>query len=339
MRRLIAILAGLLVLATAGQAAGKPPGSWAQAEIEAVVAAGLMAPSVDEFRSEDVLTKGELAEVLALLGKPPATAPASPARPVKLRELDAALVRLLGLGRAAKRLRATLVAAGLAPPSYAGTEAVARLLGLRVNHPQPEDPIEPGPNDPVTRAETAYSLARLLDARANGLTASVGEQVASFVPPELSDWQRRVLDRAVRFIGYPYIWGGSSEQPQAPFGIAVPGGFDCSGFVWRVYKLEPFEEAPQLAETLRGRTTYAMSGEVARELRIPFDQIQPADILFFGEKGPKSKPGQIGHMGIYLGGGWMVHSSSRGTTVTTLAGWYTDRFAWARRPLAEAGLE
>ena len=44
-------------------------------------------------------------------------------------------------------------------------------------------------------------------------------------------------------------------------------------------------------------------------------------------------------MGIAVGGGWIVHSSSAGTTLVPLAGWYRDRFAWARRPLVEAGLE
>jgi hypothetical protein len=34
----------------------------------------------------------------------------------------------------------------------------------------------------------------------------------------------------------------------------------------------------------------------------------------------------------------MVHSSSRGTTIAPLDGWYVASFAWARRPLAEAGL-
>ena len=43
-------------------------------------------------------------------------------------------------------------------------------------------------------------------------------------------------------------------------------------------------------------------------------------------------------MGIYLGNGWMVHSSDRGTTLTPMTGWYETRFAWGRRPLAEAGL-
>jgi cell wall-associated NlpC family hydrolase len=43
-------------------------------------------------------------------------------------------------------------------------------------------------------------------------------------------------------------------------------------------------------------------------------------------------------MGIYAGNGWMVHSSDRGTTLTPMTGWYENRFAWGRRPLAEAGL-
>jgi cell wall-associated NlpC family hydrolase len=64
----------------------------------------------------------------------------------------------------------------------------------------------------------------------------------------------------------------------------------------------------------------------------------PGDVIFFGDRGPKSKPAQIGHSGIYVGGGWFVHASSNGVTLQPLEGWYHARFAWARRPLAEAGL-
>jgi hypothetical protein len=39
-----------------------------------------------------------------------------------------------------------------------------------------------------------------------------------------------------------------------------------------------------------------------------------------------------------VGSGWMAHSSRFGTTLVPLEGWYRERFAWARRPLAEAGL-
>ena len=107
--------------------------------------------------------------------------------------------------------------------------------------------------------------------------------------------------------------------------------------MWRVYKLEPYPNAGALAGTLRGRTTYAMSGEVPAAKRIPFARLQPADVIFFGN-GPKSKPAQVGHMGIYLGKGWFIHSSGYGVAVVQLSGWYRARFAWARRPLAEAGL-
>ena len=120
--------------------------------------------------------------------------------------------------------------------------------------------------------------------------------------------------------------------------ITVPGGFDCSGFVWRVYKLQPFDDAPALAAVLKGRTTYAMSGEVARALRIDPTALEPGDVLFFGSRGTKSKPSEIGHMGIYVGNGWFVHSSSGGVTLQPLQGWYATELAWARRPLAEAGL-
>jgi hypothetical protein len=34
----------------------------------------------------------------------------------------------------------------------------------------------------------------------------------------------------------------------------------------------------------------------------------------------------------------MIHSSSQGVTLVPFSGWYDDRFAWARRPLREAGL-
>jgi cell wall-associated NlpC family hydrolase len=61
-------------------------------------------------------------------------------------------------------------------------------------------------------------------------------------------------------------------------------------------------------------------------------------VVFFGAKGPRSKPAEVGHMGIYVGNGWFVHSSRYGVALETMTGWYREKFAWARRPLAEAGL-
>ena len=102
--------------------------------------------------------------------------------------------------------------------------------------------------------------------------------------------------------------------------------------------LQPYPGAPALAETLSGRTTYAMSGEVPAAKRIAYAKLQPGDVVFFGAKGPRSKPAEVDHAGVYAGEGWFVHSSSQGVTLTPLTGWYRQRFAWARRPLAEAGL-
>ena len=193
------------------------------------------------------------------------------------------------------------------------------------------------PSDPVTRAETAYSVARIL--RFGGWETQYAEDAATtFEPPQMRGWQKRVLDTAVRFIGFPYVWGGTSEKAESPFGVDARGGFDCSGFVWRVYKLQSYPGGAALSATIKGRTTYQMSGEVPRSKRIGFAKLQPGDLVFFGPAGPRSKPASVGHAGIYLGGGWMIHSSGQGVAVTPLTGWYRQQFAWARRPLAEAGL-
>jgi peptidoglycan endopeptidase LytE len=82
-----------------------------------------------------------------------------------------------------------------------------------------------------------------------------------------------------------------------------------------------------------------MSGEVAGGKRITQAKLQPGDLVFFGAHGPKSKPAEVDHMGIYVGNGWFVHSSDQGVSLAALTpDWYGPRFAWGRRPLAEAGL-
>ena len=334
MRRLALFFVFLGVLALPPTASAAP--SWAQAQIRTVVERGLMAPSVARFRPNDPLERRELADVLVALTRKPRVV-VDPERAVRMRELDAALVAILGLGPAARELRLDAAAAGLDPPARFGTEIVARLLRLRYNHPASQDGLELLPNDPATRAEAAYSIARVLELTPSEV-AGARATARAFALPRLTDWQRRVLARAVRFVGFPYVWGGASERAQVAFGVASRGGFDCSGFVWRVYKLEPFAGAPALAATLRGRTTYEMSGEMKRTDRISRERLAPGDLVFFGDRGPLSSPSEVGHMGIYLGSGWFVHSSSQGTTAAPLTGWYATAFAWGRRPLAEVGL-
>jgi cell wall-associated NlpC family hydrolase len=252
-------------------------------------------------------------------------------------KLDLRLVQILGLSKAANEFTAGAKAAGLKVPGRFGTEMVARLLGLRTNHPASDDSLELLPNDHATRAEAAYSAAQVLHF-SGWEVAGVQSLADNFALPAFSNWQTAILDTAVARIGMPYIWGGTSDGPESPFGVSSRGGYDCSGFVWRVYKLEQYPGSGSLPLVLRGRTTYQMSVEVPASQRIAFAKLEPADVIFFGDHGPRSTSAEIGHMGIYVGNGWFIQSSGQGVALATLDGWYRKEFAWGRRPLAEAGL-
>jgi cell wall-associated NlpC family hydrolase len=345
MSRILAITAVFVVLAAPAAAqtgtadatrARQQPASWAQAEIKLVVGHGLMAKTVRAFKPDDPLTRGALNSLLAGLTGVPSVTPPS-AGTVTIAQLDAGLVRTLDLTAAASEFAAAARSANLAPPSRFGTEVVARLLGLRTNHPARLDSLELLPSEPATRAEAAYSAAQILRFRGSE-TQNVEQLAQSFELPTLTGWQKQVLKTAVRFIGYPYVWGGTSEVAETPAGVQAHGGFDCSGFVWRVYKLQSYPGGAALAGTLKGRTTFAMSAEVPAAKRISFAQLKPGDVLFWGAHGRRSKPAEVDHTGVYLGNGWFIHSSEYGVALAQLSGWYKQRFAWARRPLAEAGL-
>jgi cell wall-associated NlpC family hydrolase len=356
--------------AAAGSSRSLP--NWAAPQIATVVAHKLMgAKSVRKFHPNATLTHQALANLAAglkaQLGTPsvPPPAPGSgttttgttgtttggtttttpvsdPGAPETMTQLDRSLVQAIGLGQAAKQFVQGARADGLAVPSRFGTEVVARLLGLRLNHPAAQDFLELRPQDPATRAEAAYSAAQILGF---GLLddswqiAQVKTLAATFTLPELSDWQRQILTVAFSKIGMPYVWGGTSDGTEVDFGVTARGGYDCSGFVWRVYKLQSYANEGTLSSTLVGRTTYTMSVEVPRSERISFKKLQPADVLFFGTKGTHSKGAQIFHTGIYVGNGWFIQSSDEGVALAQLTGWYKKKFAWGRRPLQEAGLE
>jgi cell wall-associated NlpC family hydrolase len=333
MRRLIVFLTLLAIFAGAPAASGA---SWAKPYIRDAVKSGLMGPSVSNFRPNDALTRRELGLIVVGITQRQRVI-THPDRPVTMTELNRALVNAVGLGPAAAAFRAELSRSQLKPPSRAGWETVARLLQLRYNHPSTDDDLELRPADQATRAEAAYSVAQLLHLSDWDLERA-SDLAGEFHLPDYSDWQRRVLTRAVRFVGYPYVWGGMSEHRQTLFGVTSRGGFDCSGFVWRVYKLEAWPDSAKLGTTIVGRTTYAMAGEMPHSARVGLAKLRAADVIFYGSKGPKSKPGQISHTGISMGNGWFMHSSGQGTTIAPLDGWYETEFAWARRALREAGL-
>jgi len=376
-QRLATLAAACAVAAIAAAvAAGSSLPNWAAPQIATVVAHKLMGPrSVKKFRPNAALTQKSLtgltANLKAQLGtssSPPGgggfgtttettttgttdttttggtttTSTGSPSDPETMAQLDKSLVQAIGLKKAASEFVQGARADGLAVPSRFGTEVVARLLGLRLNHPAAQDFLELRPQDPATRAEAAYSAAQILGfglLADSWQIAQVKSLAATFALPQVNDWQRQILDVAFTKIGMPYIWGGTSDNKETEFGVTARGGYDCSGFVWRVYKLQSYPNEGTLASTLRGRTTYQMSVEVPRSQRIGFKNLQPADVIFFGSHGTKSKGSQIFHTAIYVGNGWFIQSSDRGVALAQLTGWYKQNFAWGRRPLREAGLE
>jgi cell wall-associated NlpC family hydrolase len=114
-------------------------------------------------------------------------------------------------------------------------------------------------------------------------------------------------ERAARFalgeVGVPYRWGGESPDT----------GFDCSGLVRWAY-LRVGVDLPH--------NSYALYGEGRR---VSESRMEPGDILFFEG---------LGHVGLYLGRGRMVHApeTGRNVEVVRLAGSnYGTRLVGARR--------
>ena len=373
----ICVVAAVSTAAAAGSSKSIP--NWAAPQIATVVAHKLMgATSVKKFHPNAALTNQTLVDLSADLKEqlgssvPPTTYPpgttttgttdttttgttttapttttttttvADPSASETMAQLDKSLVQAIGLANAAKEFVQGARDDGLSVPSRFGTEVVARLLGLRLNHPAAQDFLELRPQDPATRAEAAYSAAQILSFGPlvdSWQIAQVNSLAADFYLPEVTPWQAQILKVAFSKIGMPYIWGGTKDGAETEFGVSSRGGYDCSGFVWRVYKLQKYANEGTLASTIRGRTTYTMSVEVPRSKRITFKKLQPADVIFFGSKGAHSKGPQIFHTGIYVGNGWFIQSSDEGVALAQLTGWYKQKFAWGRRPLREAGLE
>jgi cell wall-associated NlpC family hydrolase len=300
-----------------------------------VTRAGLMHEIGHSFAGARALSAAQAgAAVAALAAKLPATvtpaadppAPPSTAGPVTVAGLDAMLVRALGLGPVAAHVQSEAAAAGLTPPPYFGTEVVARYLGLRYDHPAGTDDLELFPTDPVTRAEAAWSLAAVLNLPSWSVPGAQ-QTLSAFTLPRLTPSQRTALRIAVSRIGYPYVWGGTTDDTSD--GLAH-GGFDCSGLAWRVYKVSGLP----WGQSIHGRTAAQQAGEIPRRRRLRMAQLRPGDLLFFGSAhfAGRATEASVYHEGIYLGDNWVIHSSGQGVYVLPLKGsWLGDSFAWGRR--------
>jgi cell wall-associated NlpC family hydrolase len=344
-RRLLPALASLAcaagLAAPAAAHAGVTLANWDTAQQRQVVRAGLMGNmSGHNFGGGQQLRGGQADRALAALATTVnrdftswgETAPVSHVRAqqpvVTVAGFDALLVDQLGLADVAAHVQKATAAVGLRPPSFYGTEVVARFLGLRYDHPAGTDQLELFPTDPITRAEAAWSLAQVLD-NGSWSIGSARQSLSTYKLPKMTGDQLTALRIAVSRIGYPYVYAGTTDNTAD--GLAH-GGFDCSGFVWRVFKVSGLPWGNQI----HGRTAAEMAGEIPRRDRLHYSQLRPGDILFFGTAhfNSTATEANIIHTGIYLGDNWVIHSSGQGVYVLPLKGsWLGQQFAWGRRVL------
>jgi NlpC/P60 family len=315
--------------------------NWDLRAQRAVVRAGLMDNlSPHAFGGGQPLTGSQasasMASLATVLAGSPASAPLGQPAPRRLQTptltvaaFDALVVDQIGLGDVAAHIQAATAAVALQPPPYFGTEVVARFLGLRYTHPVGSEQLALFPSDAITRAEAAWSLDQLLTG-GSGVIAYARGALGGYQLPNMTAEQLAALRIAVSRIGYPYIWGGTTDDTSD----GLPhGGFDCSGLIWRVFKLSGLPWGTRIL----GRTAAQMAGEIPRRQRLRSAQLRPGDLLFFGTAGFRgaATEASIVHAGIYLGDNWVINSGSQGVGVLPLTGsWLDHAFAWGRRVLS-----
>ena len=136
-----------------------------------------------------------------------------------------------------------------------------------------------------------------------------GEYTDYDIPGEaLTDERfRRMITEAEKYLGYPYVWGGSSPSTS----------FDCSGFVswvinhcgngWNVGRLG--------AKGLKNICDI-----------IPPDQAKPGDLIFFHHTYDAPDPSDATHVGIYVGDGMMIHCGNPISYASTESNYWQSHF-------------
>ena len=107
------------------------------------------------------------------------------------------------------------------------------------------------------------------------------------IPPDSYDdaTVQALMEEAAKYLGYPYVWGGSSPSTS----------FDCSGFVCWVFTNSGVHNLP--------RTT--AQGIYDQCTPVPASEAKAGDIIFF--TGTYNSAGAVSHVGIYCGNGVMIH--------------------------------
>ena len=120
-----------------------------------------------------------------------------------------------------------------------------------------------------------------------GETNAPGSGGGNAIPPDSYDdaTVQALMEEAAKYIGYPYVWGGSSPSTS----------FDCSGFVCWVFTNSGVHNLP--------RTT--AQGIYDQCTPVPAQDAKAGDIIFF--TGTYNSAGAVSHVGIYCGNGVMIH--------------------------------
>jgi cell wall-associated NlpC family hydrolase len=121
-----------------------------------------------------------------------------------------------------------------------------------------------------------------------------------------------VVETALAAMGSPYQWGGTDAN-----------GFDCSGLIQFAYA----KHGVLLPRVSRDQARMGQATD--RDMAT----LRPGDILAFSNDGTS----RVTHVGLYVGGGQFIHSSSTGVKLSSLdaqdadSRWYRDRWVAARR--------
>ena len=135
---------------------------------------------------------------------------------------------------------------------------------------------------------------------------SSGEYQDYDIPGEaLTDEKfRKMITEAEKYLGYPYVWGGSSPSTS----------FDCSGFVsWVINHCgNGWNVGRQTANGLMGKCDI-----------IPKSEAKPGDLIFFQKTYNTSG---ASHVGIYVGNGMMIHCGNPISYASTETNYWRQRY-------------
>ncbi|MDH2414626.1 C40 family peptidase [Nocardioides sp. CER19] len=143
-----------------------------------------------------------------------------------------------------------------------------------------------------TDAATSAAFATTLDeATATSRVASTTDASADSSTVAPTDSQQAVVDEAEKYLGLPYVWGGTS----------ITSGVDCSGLVQSVYKSLGYDLPRLSADQARsGRPIASMA------------DAQPGDLLAWNNS---SRNNGADHIAIYVGNGKMIEAPHSGAEV------------------------